>query len=401
MNITQKGETMSSSTLIENLVHVLEEINVSAFLDNWGPKYIIQVYNPEKVVQGLLIIDNTVLGPGNGFINLSQNMSPRDLFINARTMTWSCAVNNVNFGGAAAWIKMDPASKDKLEAMKVYAMEIAPYIPNQFIASPGMNLGQNEMKAFVEALGDRKGATGKPISMDGIPFEFGVLELGMSVSIETVLEMAGLGKNLPKGMSESRIAIQGFDTIGVKIAKYLFNKGAKIVALGDDSCTIFSDKGIDIEKTFFASSEGTPLPPLSSIKNVRKSSPESIIESDCNVLVLPTAKNIITEKNVKNIKAQCIVEGLNKPINVVADQSLCEKGVTIIPDILTVSGAPISSFAEFTRVRYDMGFSLIEKRVRETVKNLTQRAFETDIPLRRQSIEVAKEKIIRSMEDKI
>ena len=177
--------------------------------------------------------------------------------------------------------------------------------------------------------------------------------------------------------------------------------GENWTALCDDSCTIFSDKGIDIEKTFFASSEGTPLPPLSSIKNVRKSSPESIIESDCNVLVLPTAKNIITEKNVKNIKAQCIVEGLNKPINVVADQSLCEKGVTIIPDILTVSGAPISSFAEFTRVRYDMGFSLIEKRVRETVKDLTQRAFETDIPLRRQSIEVAKEKIIRSMEDKI
>ena len=165
MNITQKGETISSSALIENLVHVLEEINVSAFLDNWGPKYIIQVYNPEKVVQGLLIIDNTVLGPGNGFINLSQSMSPRDLFINARTMTWSCAVNNVNFGGAAAWIKMDPASKNKMEAMKVYAMEIAPYIPNQFIASPGMNLGQNEMKAFVEDLGDRKGATGKPISI--------------------------------------------------------------------------------------------------------------------------------------------------------------------------------------------------------------------------------------------
>ncbi len=390
---------MTSQAVIENLVHVLEEINVSSFLDDFGPKHIIQIYCPEKNIQGLLIIDNTFLGPACGLINLCQGMTPRELFKYARAMTFSAAVNQVNLGGGAAWIKMGPGPTDKLETIRAFAKEIAPYIPNQYIASPGMNLGQNEMRAFVESLGDHQGATGKPIDMDGTPYELGVLGLGMGVCIEAVLETAQSSKVMPKSMAEATVAVQGFNTIGATIARYLAKKGAKIVALSDDKSTVFCEKGLEMNKLGDNSADHSGAPSLRSLKNVKRSSPESIIDVDCNILVLPTTKEIITEKNVDKVKATCIVEGLYKPISGIADQALCEKGAIVIPDILTISGAPISSNAECSRIRYDQTISIIERKVRETANALTQHALELGIPLRREALEVAKERLLKALEE--
>ena len=399
MKITQNGETMTSQAVIENLVHVLEEINVSSFLDDFGPKHIIQIYSPEKNIQGLLIIDNTFLGPACGLVNLCPGMSPRELFKYARAMTFSSAVNQVNMGGGAAWIKLGPSPTDKIDVIRTFAKEIAPYIPNQYIASPGMNLGQNEMRAFVESLGDHQGATGKPIDMDGTPYELGVLGLGMGVCIEAVLDTVQSNKVIPKSMAEARVAVQGFNTIGATIARYLANKGAKIVALSDDKCSVFNEKGIEMSKLGDNSADHSNVTSLRSLKNVKRNGPESIIEVDCNVLVLPTSKEIITEKNVDKVKASCIVEGFYKPLSGIADQALSEKGAIVIPDILAISGAPISSNAECSRIRYDRTISIVERKVRETVNTLTQHSLELGIPLRREALEVAKERLLKALEE--
>jgi len=390
---------MTSQAVIENLVHVLEEINVSSFLDNFGPKHIIQIYCPEKNIQGLLIIDNTFMGPACGLVNLCPGMTPRELFKYARTMTFSAAVNEVNLGGGAAWIKMGPGPMDKLETIRAFAKEIAPYIPNQYIASPGMNLGQNEMRAFVESLGDQQGATGKPIEMDGTPYELGVLGLGMGVCIEAALESAQSNKALPKSLAEAKVAVQGFNTIGATVARYLANKGAKIVALSDDKSTIYSEKGIEMNKLGDNPADHSNVPPLRTLKNVKRSSAESIIDIDCNILVLPTTKEIITEKNVDKVKASCIVEGFYKPISGIADTALCEKGAIVIPDILAISGAPISSISECSRIRYDRTISMVERKVREKVNALTQQSLELGIPLRRVALEVAKERLLKALEE--
>jgi len=158
-------------------------------------------------------------------------------------MTLSCSLLDIKFGGAAAGIRANPFEIDKIEFIKSFAKRISPYIPEQYIATPYMDIGQEEMSIFAEEVGDMRGVTGKPENMGGIPYELGVIGLGMGVVIETIIDSAQSLYSLPQDISEVKIAIQGFDHIGRTLAKYLDNKTANIVAICDAGCTIYDPSG--------------------------------------------------------------------------------------------------------------------------------------------------------------
>lgn len=400
MEIRQSGELeLNRAIKIDKVVQALENVNVSSFLDKWGPSHVIQVYNPDEKVQGVLIIDNTTLGPGCGGIEISPTITPRDVFQRARTMTWSCALLDMDLGGAAAGIRANPFEIDKDIAIRSFAREISPYVPDQYVAAPGTNVGQDEMKTFAEEVGDRQGATGKPKEMGGIPHELGAIGLGMGVAVEATIEAAQSSVNIPQRISEAKIALQGFGRIGSTVAKYLSNNGARIVAISNDWVTVSNDKGIDIDSIPESFSEGpSGGRSLNSCEDLKRLPKEDITSIDCDILILSGGSKSITEENVNHIRAILVVEGLNGPIGGLAEQILHKKGVLVIPDVLATAGAPISSHAEYNGIRYERAFSLIESHLRESAKEVIQQSIELDIPPRRVAKEIAKERILQAME---
>ena len=60
-------------------------------MDEWGPEKVLQVYDPDTGMKGILVIDNTSTGPGKGGIRFAESVSPLEVFRLARTMTWKCA----------------------------------------------------------------------------------------------------------------------------------------------------------------------------------------------------------------------------------------------------------------------------------------------------------------------
>ena len=60
----------------------------------------------KRGMEGILVIDNTVLGPGCGGIRISPTITPRLVFEQARKMTLTCGLVDLNFGGAAAGIRV-------------------------------------------------------------------------------------------------------------------------------------------------------------------------------------------------------------------------------------------------------------------------------------------------------
>ena len=70
----------------------------------------------------------------------------------------------------------------------------------------------------------------------------------------------------------------------------------------------------------------------------------------------------------------------------------------VLPDILTMMGGPISSYAEYSGHSSDVAFSSIDNKVRETTKEVVQRSLESDIPLRRIVKEIAKDTIMQKVE---
>ena len=76
--------------------------------DEFGPEYVIKVYDHKIKMKGFLAIDNTVFGPGKGGIRMSPSVTEEEVFRLARTMTWKNALADIPFGGAKAGIVYSP-----------------------------------------------------------------------------------------------------------------------------------------------------------------------------------------------------------------------------------------------------------------------------------------------------
>jgi len=396
--MTQEGETRTiGGYRPEALLRVLEETNVSAFFDSWGPAEVLQVYDPETNMQGILVIDNIALGPGFGGIRISPSTTPREVFLRARTMTMAAALIQVDFGGAAAGIRANPAEADKVRLVRSFAKGISPYVPDQYIAAPDIGTGQEEMKVFAHEVGDLLGATGKPSEMGGIPYELGVVGFGMGLVAETYVRSSRPWKPLPADISDVRVAVQGFDSTGAALVKYLAHKGATIVAVTDEWGGVRDPKGLDLPKVLKHALAQNERQSLAHFKGPARIPPDDIIKVDCDVLALSTACNLVNEHNCPSVRAKCLVEGPGCPVSPVAEQMLTRQGVIVLPDLLTLGGGLVSSRCEQQRQPRERAFATIEFKVKDAAAFVFQRAADAGLPLRRMASEVAKERILESM----
>jgi len=394
MTATEGKVVLSTKHVIE----ALDQVNVSSFLDSWGPEEVIQVYDPNTGMQGFLVIDNTALGPGKGGIRISSTVTPLEVFGLARAMTWKCALADIPFGGAKSGIRADPYTIDKLKFVKEFAKKIAPSVPSRYIAAPDMNVGEKEIEAFVETVGDRQAATGKPAKLGGIPHELGTTGFGVGVALENSFEIIGNTIGLPKDLADTRVVIQGFGNVGLWIAKFLSNKGAKIVALSDYWGTIYNKEGIDIdqaEKHAYATSE------QASIKNYGKGtvlSRDAILGLDCDILVPCAVGNVINEGTWSLIKAKMIVEGANNATVPVAERLLFEKDVIIVPDFLANAGGVIGSYVEYKNGTEEEAFSMIESKIKKNTECVISDAMDRKLTPRQVALEIAQQRIMDAME---
>ena len=320
---TQENKTILSNA---NILEAFHQVNISAFLDKWGPEKVIQVYDPDLQMQGYLVIDNTIFGPGKGGIRISPEITPLEVFKLARLMTWKCALAEIPFGGAQAAIRANPYEIEKIKYIEVFAKKIAPFVPTNYIAGSDINVGEKELAAFVEAIGDRQGATGKPINLGGIDHKVDMAGFGIGVALESSLQILQDIIKLSVPISETRIVIQGFGSVGSGTAKYLYNKGAKIIAINDNWGTLYNPNGIEIpkirefayatckERSIKRSTEGMILPRDEIYK----------IESD---IFIPCADEYtINGDTYSQLKTKLVIEGANSGSTILSESKLFEKG---------------------------------------------------------------------------
>ncbi len=391
----QSDKTVIDST---TLLSALKQVNVSAFLDNWGPEEVIQVYDPATKMQGVLVIDNTAIGPGKGGIRISSSVTPLEVFGLARAMTWKCALADIPFGGAKSGIRADPFSSDKIRLIQEFAKKIALLTPSKYIAAPDMNVGEKEIAAFVETVGDRQAATGKPKDMGGIPHELGTTGFGLGVAIDTAYDILREVIPLPAEFTKARVAIQGFGNVGIGVAKYLFDRGVPIVAISDYWGAVYNPDGIDIdkaEKHAYATSE------TMSIKNYRPAKlipRDELLSVDCDILIPCAVGNVINERTWSDIKARMIVEGANNASVPEIEEQLFQRGVITLPDFLVNAGGVIGSYVEYKRGDEAEAFSMIEEKIAKNTRAVVQDSVKRRLSPRKIAMEIAQRRVRDAMD---
>ncbi len=397
-------------------------------MDEWGPEKVLQVYDPDTDMKGVLVIDNTSTGPGKGGIRFAESVTPSEIFKLARTMTWKCAASGLPFGGAKGGIIADPNKVDRVGWMKSFAKMIKPYCPSQYIAATDVGTTELDMAVFAHEIGDMHACTGKPQELGGIPHELGTTGYGVSVAFDATLDflkdLKEKGKdnnNFDKSVSNTlqilkikrgdiKVIIQGFGNVGSFTAKFLNDLSIKVVGVSDVSGFVYDDKGLDIPQLMRDMREKEKLADLSNMQhNYDVSDKDRIFEVEADIFIPAAMTGVINDKTAPKIIDQgikTIVEAANIPTTPSADKYLINNGVLIIPDFLANSGGVIGSFVEYQGRTEKEAFDLISYKITKNIKQSLSDSFlkanndsdiNPEVNVRKVATEITKQIVYRAM----
>jgi glutamate dehydrogenase (NAD(P)+) len=276
-------------------------------------------------------------------------------------MSLKCALLELPFGGAKGGVRCDPNRLSVGEMERVtrrFASELVPVIgPEQDIPAPDMATGEREMSWFMDTYSQHVGqstpgvVTGKPLVLGGTHGRKAATGLGATICAEAMMDRLG------RGVPNSRVAIQGFGSVGGVIAKELFDRGATIVALCDVTGGIVNRDGIEIDEALAWVAENRFLRGFPGGVEATRG---GMLETPCDVLIPAALECQITAENAGRLDTGLIVEAANGPTTPEADLILAERGIPIVPDLLANAGGVTVSYFEWAQDQQHYSWSAEE-----------------------------------------
>jgi glutamate dehydrogenase (NAD(P)+) len=312
------------------------------------------------VFPGYRVQHSTVLGPTKGGIRYDPEVSLGECAALAMWMTWKCALLRLPYGGAKGGVRCNPREHSSDELQKItrrFTSELLPIIgPQKDIPAPDMATNEQTMAWMMDTYSMEIGhavpeiVTGKPISLGGSLFRHEATGAGVVMVIERACQRLGWR------LSDQRCVVQGFGNVGGIAAAELDALGATVLAVSDVSGGVHDEGGLDIDALRrFAEQQGS----LAEWVEGDRISNEELLELPCDILVLAAREDQIHADNAHRLQARMIAEGANGPTSLEADAILVERGIPVLPDVLTNAGGVTVSYFEWVQ---DLGRLFWDRR---------------------------------------
>jgi glutamate dehydrogenase (NAD(P)+) len=312
------------------------------------------------VFPGYRVQHSTVLGPTKGGVRYDPEVTLGECAALAMWMTWKCALLRLPYGGAKGGVRCHPheLSRDELQRItRRFTAELLPIIgPQEDIPAPDMATNEQTMAWMMDTYSMQVGhavpeiVTGKPVSLGGSLFRHEATGAGVVMVIERACEKLGWR------LDEQRCVVQGFGNVGGIAAAELHERGAQVVAVSDASGGVHDEAGLDVaDLRRFVEERGT----LEGYSEAAHITNEELLELPCDVLVLAAREDQVTGENAGRVHARLVAEGANGPTSLEADAILADRGVVVLPDVLTNAGGVTVSYFEWVQ---DLGRLFWDRR---------------------------------------
>jgi len=293
---------------------------------------------------------SSVLGPTKGGIRYDPHVSLGECAALAVWMTWKCALLRLPYGGAKGGVRCNPRELTMTELQRLtrrYTSELRGVIgPQEDIPAPDMATNEQTMAWIMDTYSMQVGyavpeiVTGKPIALGGSLFRHEATGAGVVMVIERACQR--LGWNL----AEQSCVVQGFGNVGGIAAQELVSKGARVLAVSDISGGVYSPQGLDLDVLrAWIADHGS----LEEYPDAQHVSNAELLEVPCDILVLAALEDQVTGLNAPRLQTKLLVEGANGPTSIEADAILAERGILVLPDVLTNAGGVTVSYFEWVQ----------------------------------------------------
>ena len=291
-----------------------------------------------------------VLGPTKGGIRYDPHVSLGECAALAVWMTWKCALLRLPYGGAKGGIRCNPRELSAAELQRLtrrYTSELIGVIgPQEDIPAPDMATNEQTMAWMMDTYSMQLGyavpeiVTGKPVALGGSLFRHEATGAGVVMIVERTCHRLGWK------LGARRCVVQGFGNVGGIAAQELVAKDATVLAVSDISGGVYSESGLDLAAVrAWVGDHGT----LEGYPDAEHVSNAELLELPCDVLVLAALEGQLTAENAPRVEARLIAEGANGPTTIEADAILADRGILVLPDVLTNAGGVTVSYFEWVQ----------------------------------------------------
>jgi glutamate dehydrogenase (NAD(P)+) len=303
-----------------------------------------------RVFPGYRVQHSTVLGPTKGGLRYDVHVDLGECAALAMWMTWKCALLKLPYGGAKGGVRCDPRAMSMAELERLtrrYTVEMLALMgPEEDIPAPDMATNAQTMAWIMDTYSMQLGyavpevVTGKPIAIGGSVFRQEATGAGVVMVIERACERFGWN------LADQRCVVQGFGNVGGVAARELADRGATVVAVSDITGGVYNELGLDLDEVSRWHDQKGGLAGCPETEHVTNA---ELLELPCDILVLAALEDQVTGENAGRVEAKMVAEGANGPTSIEADAILAERGIHVLPDILTNAGGVTVSYFEWVQ----------------------------------------------------
>ena len=362
------------------------DITISGVGDELGPSKILLVREPRVGLEGFLVVDNTACGPAIGGIRMASDVALGEVVRLARAMTLKNAAAGIPHGGGKAGIIADPSlqgsQKEKIVRSFAHAIrELTEYIPG-----PDMGLNEECMAWIKDEMGR---AAGLPEVFGGIPLdEIGATGFGLAIAAEVAAPYAGVE------LRGARFVVQGLGAVGRHAARFLVDRGARLVAASDSQSAIRNADGFALDALLAHKQHGRPL---NQFPDGTPLIGDELIGVDCDIWIPAARPDVLNETNIERLKARLVLQGANIPATSGAEHWMHEHGVISVPDFIANAGGVICASVEYHGGTRSQAMTMIEDRVRSNTSTILEQTRKQHCTPRQAALEMARSRVEQAM----
>lgn len=362
---------------------------IEKFADELGPTKILHVYEPKAGLKAILVVDNVAAGPSIGGIRMAPDVSVTECFRLARAMTMKNIAAGLPHGGGKVVVYADPKMEKSQKEVVIRALACSLRDISEYILAPDMGTNE-ECMAWIKDELDR--VVGIPAELGGIPLdEIGATGWGLFHAIDVAAQYKGFS------IDGCKVVVQGFGAVGKNVAKFLHDRGAKIVGVSDSGGAIVNNEGISVENLLQIKNEGQTVAAYSRAENVPQ---EQLIETECDVWIPAARPDVLNEANVSKLKTRIVAQGANIPCTAGAEKYLYENGTLCLPDFIVNAGGVICAATEYQGAGEIAAMARIEQTLRKNTALILEKAEKEGVPHREAANRFAREKLLKVMATK-
>ena len=305
--------------------------------------------------------------PCKGGIRYAPDVDIQEVQALATLMTFKLAVADIPFGGAKGGVRINPRlySQAELERLtRRYTIELAKKDiigPAIDVPAPDMGTNSQTMAWMVDTYNTLYGTrdinssalvTGKPLTLGGIDGRTEATGLGVYYGINELFKNQKFCSKykFTTGLKGKKIIIQGLGNVGYWAAKFFYEAEATIIGIIEYNSAIYNADGINVEEASKHFKTKGTFKDFAGAKEVFEGAKNmEVMYMECDILIPAATEKVITNDNVKKIKARMIAEAANGPTTYYAQKTLDENNIPVVPDFVLNSGGVTVSYFEWLK----------------------------------------------------